>query len=114
MDLQGGGATSDRWLLLQVESDPKLLALFYFSSLPSLKDALILQDSHTSKQLTFGCFSLSMTRISVAYISASTNRHNRAAAVSSESLIAFGSSKLIALWDSAVRQLSWPDTLILK
>ncbi|KIM90735.1 hypothetical protein PILCRDRAFT_144601 [Piloderma croceum F 1598] len=42
-----------------------------------------------------------MAHVSVAYISASTNRHNRAADVSSESLVAFGSSKLIALWDSA-------------
>lgn len=43
-----------------------------------------------------------MTIASVAYISASTNRHNHAADVSSESLIAFGSSKLVALWDTSV------------
>lgn len=40
--------------------------------------------------------------ISSAYISASTNRHNQAASISFKSLIAFGSSKLVALWDSAV------------
>jgi hypothetical protein len=39
---------------------------------------------------------------SVAYISASTNRFNHAADVSSKSLVVFGSSKLVALWDSAV------------
>jgi hypothetical protein len=43
-----------------------------------------------------------MTHVSVGYISASTNRHNHAADVSSESLVVFGSSKLVALWDSAV------------
>ncbi|KZP32865.1 WD40 repeat-like protein [Athelia psychrophila] len=39
--------------------------------------------------------------MSSAYISASANRHNQAASISSKSLVAFGSSKLVALWDSA-------------
>lgn len=43
-----------------------------------------------------------MTTASVTYISASTNRYNHAADVSPDSLVAFGSSKLVALWDTSV------------
>ena len=39
---------------------------------------------------------------SVEYISASANRFNRTAAASSSSLIAFGSGKFVALWDTQV------------
>jgi hypothetical protein len=39
---------------------------------------------------------------SVEYISASANRFNHTAAASSSSLVAFGSGKLIALWDTQV------------
>lgn len=38
----------------------------------------------------------------VNYIAASTNRHPQAGDASSRSLVAFGSSKLIALWDAKV------------
>ncbi|KAL6306683.1 WD40 repeat-like protein [Sparassis latifolia] len=40
-----------------------------------------------------------MASASVAYISASTNRHSHAADASTSSLIAFGCAKLVALWD---------------
>jgi hypothetical protein len=43
---------------------------------------------------------------SVEYISASANRFNRTAAASSSSLIAFGSGKFVALWDT---QVSFPS-----
>lgn len=39
---------------------------------------------------------------SVEYISASANRFNRTAASSGSSLVAFGSGKLVALWDAQV------------
>lgn len=42
---------------------------------------------------------------SVEYISASVNRFNRSVAASSSSLVAFGSGKSVALWDS---QVSFP------
>jgi hypothetical protein len=41
-------------------------------------------------------------KTSVEYISASANRFNGTAAVSSSSLVAFGSGKLVALWDAQV------------
>jgi hypothetical protein len=41
----------------------------------------------------------------VEYISASVNRFNRSAAASSSSLVAFGSGKFVALWES---QVSFP------
>ncbi|KAI0939553.1 hypothetical protein AcV5_000934 [Taiwanofungus camphoratus] len=41
-----------------------------------------------------------MSCASVAYVSASTNRHSHSADASSASLVAFGSSKLVALWDA--------------
>ncbi|PCH41385.1 hypothetical protein WOLCODRAFT_89239 [Wolfiporia cocos MD-104 SS10] len=50
-----------------------------------------------------------MAEASVAYISASTNRHPYAADASGSSLIAFGSSKLIALWDA-----EWKSTCSVK
>lgn len=43
-----------------------------------------------------------MDGLSTAYIAASTNRYNHTADVSSKSLVAFGSSKLVALWDASV------------
>jgi hypothetical protein len=43
---------------------------------------------------------------SVAYISASANRYSQTADISSPSLCAFGSGKLIALWDIAVSALA--------
>ena len=42
---------------------------------------------------------------SVEYISTSVNRFNRSSAASSSSLVAFGSGKFVALWDS---QVSFP------
>ena len=42
---------------------------------------------------------------SIEYISASANRFNRTAAASSSSLIAFGSGKFVALWET---QVSFP------
>ena len=45
---------------------------------------------------------------SVEYISASANRFNRTAAASSSSLIAFGSGKFVALWDTQVGFSSGP------
>ncbi|KDQ64832.1 hypothetical protein JAAARDRAFT_28474 [Jaapia argillacea MUCL 33604] len=44
-----------------------------------------------------------MASTSTTYISASTNRHPHVADASSSGLIAFGSGKLIALWDSSDR-----------
>ena len=46
---------------------------------------------------------ITFMEVSTSYIAASTNRHPQAAAVSPASLLAFGSSNLIALWDIAVR-----------
>jgi hypothetical protein len=44
-----------------------------------------------------------MAHALTAYVSASTNRYNQAADSSSSSLIAFGSGRLVCLWDVAVR-----------
>ena len=41
-------------------------------------------------------------KTSVEYISASANRFNGTAAASGSSLVAFGSGKLVALWDAQV------------
>ena len=51
---------------------------------------------------------LSTMSASTEYISASVNRYNHAAACSSSSLIAYGSGKLVALWDAAVCIFSRP------
>ncbi|KAH9951818.1 WD40 repeat-like protein [Amylocystis lapponica] len=45
-----------------------------------------------------------MSSVSVAYISASTNRHPHAADVSTQSVIAFGAAKFIALWNATNAQ----------
>lgn len=46
--------------------------------------------------------SISDVEVSTAYISASANRFSRVATSSVTSLVAFGSSNAIALWQSAV------------
>lgn len=43
-----------------------------------------------------------MASTSTAYIAAAVNRYSYAAAVSSASLVAFGSSTYVALWDVEV------------
>jgi hypothetical protein len=45
---------------------------------------------------------IAMITASVQYISASANRFNRTAATSCSSLVAFGSGKFVALWDTQV------------
>jgi len=50
-------------------------------------------------------FPTMVTTAPVEYISASVNRFNRSSAASSSSLVAFGSGKFVALWNS---QVSFP------
>lgn len=61
------------------------------------------QDGHQSTRDRFRVHVVDMAvKTSVEYISASANRFNGTAAVSSSSLVAFGSGKLVALWDAQV------------
>jgi hypothetical protein len=70
------------------------------------------QDGHWLKKVTLLVevkfvrpFPTMVITASVEYISASVNRFNRSSAASSSSLVAFGSGKFVALWDS---QVSFP------
>jgi hypothetical protein len=45
---------------------------------------------------------LSAMSATTAYVAASVNRFNHSASCSKESLVAFGSSTLLALWDASV------------
>jgi hypothetical protein len=68
-------------------------------------------DSKENRRVVTSTFSLYVPAsdmaitASIEYISASANRFNRTAAASSASLVAFGSGKFVALWDT---QVSFP------
>ncbi len=81
---------------------PPLLLLLCTCSLHLLKRRQQRQDYH-SRVLYSRNYYRTMSRAEVIYTAASTNRFFQAAHVSPDGLVAFGSAKLVALWDTEVR-----------
>lgn len=54
---------------------------------------------------SFASVTMAASSVSTAYIAAAANRYSHAADVSSKSLVAFGSNKFIAIWNSIVRKI---------
>ncbi len=63
-----------------------------------------LKGLHPNRPSIRFCKLVSWMSVKVEYIAASTNRHSCAADSASNSLVAFGSSTYVALWNAEVRQ----------